>query len=238
MSICRIVRGRRIYEPGEFPADCLVSRSAKAAPIRPPVSLVISSGKIRLRSTATVKPRCEASAEAPQTRKAAFITFVFYRQFLKKDYVSEPKPLRADDGDAVALKPSKPGVIITIAREHGSSGKQIGKLAAQKLGILFSPKCVVHPIRWYHHDFAQPPRHQESTAVRVGKKASLSSDPSAHSRRDARSSADLSATGGSPTSVPPSEQKQRLTTMPSPIGTLHDKDEKYCVSISFYNLTY
>ncbi len=55
----------------------------------------------------------------------------------QKDYVSEPKPLRADDGDAVALKPSKPGVIITIAREHGSSGKQIGKLVAQKLGIPF-----------------------------------------------------------------------------------------------------
>ena len=137
MSICRIVRGRRIYETGEFPADRLVSRSAKAAPIRPPVSLVISSGKIRLRSTATVKPRCEASAEVPQTRKAAFITFVFYRQFLKKDYVSEPKPLRADDGDAVALKPSKPGVIITIAREHGSSGKQIGKVVAERLGIPF-----------------------------------------------------------------------------------------------------
>lgn len=143
MSICRIARGRRIYETGEFPADCLVSRSAKAAPIRPPVCLVISSGKIRLRSTATVKPRCEAGAEAPQTRKAAFITFVFYRQFLKKDYVSEPKPLRADDGDAVALKPSKPGVIITIAREHGSSGKQIGKLAAQKLGIPFYYKEMV-----------------------------------------------------------------------------------------------
>ena len=121
MSICRIVRGRRIYETGEFPADRLVSRSAKAAPIKPPVSLVISSGKIRLRSTATVKPRCEASAEVPQTRKAAFITFVFYRQFLKKDYVS----------------------IITIAREHGSSGKQIGKLVAQKLGIPFYYKEMV-----------------------------------------------------------------------------------------------
>lgn len=30
------------------------------------------------------------------------------------------------------LKPSKPGVIITIGREHGSSGKQIGKLVAEK----------------------------------------------------------------------------------------------------------
>ena len=35
------------------------------------------------------------------------------------------------------------GVIITIAREHGSSGKQIGKLVAQKLGIPFYYKEMV-----------------------------------------------------------------------------------------------
>lgn len=35
------------------------------------------------------------------------------------------------------LKPSKKGIIVTIAREHGSSGKQIGKLLAEKLGIPF-----------------------------------------------------------------------------------------------------
>lgn len=35
------------------------------------------------------------------------------------------------------LKPSKKGVIIIIGREHGSSGKQIGKLVAEKLGIPF-----------------------------------------------------------------------------------------------------
>lgn len=39
--------------------------------------------------------------------------------------------------DAAVLKPSKKGVIITIAREHGSSGKQIGKLVAEKFGIPF-----------------------------------------------------------------------------------------------------
>lgn len=33
------------------------------------------------------------------------------------------------------LQPSHPGVIITIAREHGSAGKQIGQLVAKKLGI-------------------------------------------------------------------------------------------------------
>ncbi len=32
---------------------------------------------------------------------------------------------------------SKPGVIITIAREHGSAGKEIGRLVAKELGIPF-----------------------------------------------------------------------------------------------------
>ena len=39
--------------------------------------------------------------------------------------------------DKAVLKPSKQGVIITIGREHGSSGKQIGRLIAEKLGIPF-----------------------------------------------------------------------------------------------------
>ena len=71
------------------------------------------------------------------------VGFLFYRKFLQKDYVSEAKPVRAPDGDTVALKPSKPGVIITIAREHGSSGKQIGKIVAEKLGIPFYYKEMV-----------------------------------------------------------------------------------------------
>lgn len=71
------------------------------------------------------------------------VGIIFYRQFLHRDYVSEPKAVRADDGDTVALKPSEPGVIITIAREHGSSGKQIGKLISQKLNIPFYYKEMV-----------------------------------------------------------------------------------------------
>lgn len=35
------------------------------------------------------------------------------------------------------IKKSKPGVIITIAREHGSAGKYIGQLIAQKLNIPY-----------------------------------------------------------------------------------------------------
>lgn len=41
-----------------------------------------------------------------------------------------------------ALQPSQKGVIITIAREHGSAGKQIGKVVAQTLGIPFYYKEV------------------------------------------------------------------------------------------------
>ena len=43
---------------------------------------------------------------------------------------------KSEEVEAV-LKPSKKGVIITIGREHGSSGKQIGKIVAEKLGIPF-----------------------------------------------------------------------------------------------------
>ena len=97
----------------------------------------------------------------------------FYRQFLNKDYVLETEAsggknitdvtaathisaaiTGADstgshdnidnlDNPDIALKPSKPGVIITIAREHGSSGKQIGKCVANALGIPFYYKEMI-----------------------------------------------------------------------------------------------
>ncbi|MCB6142545.1 MATE family efflux transporter [Lachnospira pectinoschiza] len=97
----------------------------------------------------------------------------FYRQFLNKDYVRETESsggknitdvtaathisaaiTGADstgshdnidnlDNPDIALKPSKPGVIITIAREHGSSGKQIGKCVANALGIPFYYKEMI-----------------------------------------------------------------------------------------------
>ena len=35
------------------------------------------------------------------------------------------------------IRPSKPGVIITIAREHGTAGKSIGKRVAEQLGVPF-----------------------------------------------------------------------------------------------------
>lgn len=71
------------------------------------------------------------------------VGIVFYRQFLDREQLREPSPVVADDGDTVALKPSRPGVIITIAREHGSCGKQIGRLVARELGIPFYYKEMI-----------------------------------------------------------------------------------------------
>lgn len=68
---------------------------------------------------------------------------IFYRQFLRKDYVAGAPSMLPDIDGQVALKPSRPGVIITIARQHGSSGKQIGKLVAQELGIPFYYKEMI-----------------------------------------------------------------------------------------------
>ena len=72
----------------------------------------------------------------------SLVGVVFYRQFLESDYVRRTPDILLEQHEA-ALKPSKPGVILTIAREHGSSGKQIGKLVAERLGIPFYYKEMV-----------------------------------------------------------------------------------------------
>ena len=65
-----------------------------------------------------------------------FATLIFRRVYKKLQNKIEAAQ-EAPQTDNVVLKPSKKGVIITIAREHGSSGKQIGKLVAERLGIPF-----------------------------------------------------------------------------------------------------
>ena len=57
------------------------------------------------------------------------LTIPFFRE-LKKAEELEVNEHRS-------IKPSAPGPIITIAREHGTAGKQIGALVAQRLGIPF-----------------------------------------------------------------------------------------------------
>ena len=63
---------------------------------------------------------------------AMVVTAVLSISFIKSLRTTD----KCEDVPAV-LKPSKKGVIITIGREHGSSGKQIGKIVAEKLGIPF-----------------------------------------------------------------------------------------------------
>lgn len=66
------------------------------------------------------------------------IGFFMSRQFFKNPYLTK----KAKKQPAATLQKSKPGVIITIARQHGSSGKEIGRLVAEKLGIPFYYKEV------------------------------------------------------------------------------------------------
>ena len=62
------------------------------------------------------------------------LTVSFFRN-LKKEM--EVNPITIEGDIETVIKPSIPGVIITIAREHGSGGKQIGKIVAEKLSIPF-----------------------------------------------------------------------------------------------------
>ena len=74
---------------------------------------------------------------APVADIIAFIPtmIVIYKEYgkLKAEKATE----KTEAADDIVLKPSKPGVIITISREHGTSGKQIGRVVAEKLGIPF-----------------------------------------------------------------------------------------------------
>jgi hypothetical protein len=68
------------------------------------------------------------AAPAADLLAAAITAFVVARVWKQlKETVTETKIENA------VLKPSKPGVILTIDREHGSNGKRIGQLVAEKL---------------------------------------------------------------------------------------------------------
>lgn len=66
----------------------------------------------------------------------AVLTVPFFKTLGKRNSAvkEETKP--------AVIQKSQKGVIITIAREHGSAGKQIGKLVAEKLNIPFYYKEV------------------------------------------------------------------------------------------------
>ncbi len=69
----------------------------------------------------------------------SIVGYIFYRQFLNSDYVKNDKKQEEE----VKIKTSRPGVVITIARQHGSNGKHIGKLVAERLHVPFYYKQMV-----------------------------------------------------------------------------------------------
>ena len=64
------------------------------------------------------------------------VGLLMYAHQLKK-WKTEAVPKEEHEHTAAVIKPSHKGVIITIGREHGSSGKEIGRLVAEKLGIPY-----------------------------------------------------------------------------------------------------
>lgn len=61
------------------------------------------------------------------------LTIPFFKQLKKEEALLTERGA----SEAFVIKPSCKGTIITISREHGSAGKQIGKLVAEKLNIPF-----------------------------------------------------------------------------------------------------
>lgn len=73
---------------------------------------------------------------APIADVIAFVITLFVMLRVYKSLKVEDGKL--DENETVqTIRESVPGLIITIAREHGSSGKQIGKLVAERLNIPF-----------------------------------------------------------------------------------------------------
>ncbi len=62
------------------------------------------------------------------------LTVSFFRSLKKSSTTAIETQLFEE---ATIIKPSKKGTIFTIAREHGSGGKQIGNMVAESLGIPF-----------------------------------------------------------------------------------------------------
>lgn len=80
----------------------------------------------------------------PVTETAtSLVGLLLYRSFLCRDSADLPETYSPHEEREPVLQPSHPGVVITIAREHGSGGKQIGELVAQKLGVPFYYKEMI-----------------------------------------------------------------------------------------------
>ena len=77
---------------------------------------------------------------APISDLVSIFVILFLTIFFFKNYNKENK---TDVLEKNSIKKSQKGLIITISREHGSKGKQIGKLVSEKLNIPFYYKEMI-----------------------------------------------------------------------------------------------
>lgn len=63
------------------------------------------------------------------------LTIPFFKELGKETEIDDAAEKR--EAEQLVIKPSHPGTIITIAREHGTAGKQIGMMVAEQLGIPY-----------------------------------------------------------------------------------------------------
>lgn len=68
---------------------------------------------------------------------AVSLVAVYFRKLPRSRTATQSAAESTAVSATAAIKPSRPGVIITIAREHGSQGKKIGELVAKQLGIPY-----------------------------------------------------------------------------------------------------
>ena len=68
---------------------------------------------------------------------------IFVVLFLTVSFFKKLPKVKETQEEVATIKSSKPGFIITISREHGSKGKHIGKLVAERLGIPFYYKEMI-----------------------------------------------------------------------------------------------
>lgn len=62
------------------------------------------------------------------------VGIIFYKRFMANDYAAHSRKT-VTEAPPPPIEHTRSGIVITIAREHGSGGKEIGRAVAGKLGI-------------------------------------------------------------------------------------------------------
>lgn len=82
-------------------------------------------------------------ADAGSAIVAMILLFTEIKLLNQKLHTEGNRVVQNDEKKECIIKPSQKGIIITIAREHGTAGKQIGKIISEELGIPFYYKEVI-----------------------------------------------------------------------------------------------